>query len=149
MDEAISQNPMGDSPPAAQTEDASHIWRRLADATSALDSKTQESLYELSRLKRILADLNSRLEKAERHSQALALRFTDNEKVLSKLEKRLGWLSALSLALAGVLLVGGGVGIRLIAAQSQRIGWLLEKANRRECIEGIKPASDPQCQQYQ
>lgn len=146
MDEAQSQNPLDDSPPEAQTEDADQILLRLADTTTALDSKTQESLYELSRLKRILTDFNSRLEQAEGHSQALAIRFQDNEKAISKLEKQVRGISALTLALVGVLLLGGGVGIWLITDQSKRIGWLLEKANRRECIEGIKPASDPQCQ---
>lgn len=146
MDEAQSQYPMDDSTAEEQAVDTDQILLKLADATTALDSKTQESLYELSRLKRLLTDFNSRLEQAEGHSQALAIRFQDNERALAKLKKQAWGISALGLALVGMLLGGGGLGIRLIAAQNKRIGWLLEKANRRECIEGIKPASDPQCQ---
>ena len=37
----------------------------------------------------------------------------------------------------------------LINDQRKTARWLLQKANRAECLEGIKPADDLQCRQYE
>ncbi len=64
--------------------------------------------------------------------------------------------TAFTLLAVGLIIVSGLSTARRLDAQEQliqrqdkEIGWLLEKANRAECANGIKPRSDPQCQQFQ
>jgi hypothetical protein len=75
-------------------------------------------------------------------------------------ENQRDWISSASLVLVGLtlgsLMVSHWTMARrfdtqelLIWRQSERISWLLEKANRQECLTGIKPMNHPQCRQYQ
>ncbi|MGB3300271.1 MAG: hypothetical protein WBA76_18570 [Phormidesmis sp.] len=146
MDNLESRSSQANLPTEKTTRDLAQNFLNLSNSTTELAGKTQESIYELSRLKRTLIDLTSSLKQNEVRNQALATRLKANETALAQLENRAAQIWKMGLVLLLVLCLGGILGIHMTAAQNQRIGWLLYKANRRECIDGVKPANDPQCQ---
>lgn len=143
-----------------QTERMSRSFQELARLTTYLSSETRASLTRLDRLNATLSGLTGKLDLSESHSSNLLHRFKETDRRTERLENLVAWISGISLALAAVLVLGGGLAYRHIARQNEFIqmlqadqrrtsGWLLEKASRAECVNGIKPPSDPQCQQYQ
>lgn len=116
----------------------------------ALKQEVLKAIGENSALDRQLAKaLGSRLNQAEQ--QLSAIRETNHVTTI---------LAGVGVGVSVLLLLVGGVTAmqlsdqnrqlrQAVAAQQTELGWLLDKANRAECINGIKPRSDPQCQQYQ
>ena len=145
---------------SANTERMSQSFQALVQSTTSLKQETAASLMCLTKLNSTLNGLTSRLSQTESYSSSLLDRFRKTDQRIEHLEKLVTLTSACSLGLLLALFVGGGLGYQQIAKQnefikwvtandSQRSEWLLEKANRQECVTGIKPASDPQCRQYQ
>ena len=69
------------------------------------------------------------------------------------------WTLACSVLTLAAVVIGGSlsygrlakeveVAQSLLVQERKRSIWTLEKANRAECFYGIKPQSDPQCQQF-
>ena len=133
---------------ADNTERMSRCFQRLADSTTALSNETRASLTRLTRLSSSLESLTGKLSQTESHSRELAQRFLKNEQEIALLRRRVTWASSFSLATLVVLVVGSGLAYWQGARTLARAQWLLEKADRAECLSGIKPAADPQCQQY-
>lgn len=141
------------------TERMGQSFRELVRSTTNLSSETATSLIRLNKLDVTLNGLASKLSQTESHSSSLLNRFKKTDQRIERLEKLVTLTSACSLGLLLALLVGGGLSYQRIANQNEftqvlqgrtqeKTGWLLEKANRQECANGIKPASDPQCRQY-
>ncbi|WP_038020454.1 DUF6753 family protein [Synechococcus sp. PCC 7335] len=131
---------------ADNTDRMAKCFRRLADSTTQLSSETKASLTRLTKLNGSLDSLTGKLNRAESHSQQLAQMLQKSQLQLERLERRVTWTSSFSLAALVVLIVGGGFSYLRLAHTSERAQWLLEKANRAECLSGIKPSSDSQCQ---
>lgn len=127
--------------------------KELTNLIRSLNSTTQDWRLGLQELKPILKQLS------EHSSQTVS----DNSALLSRLkriEARLDdqnhlriWIWSFNFFAAALLMFGVGtiaVGqARLVDAQrvqQQRVNWLLEKANRWECQQGLKAADSPECQ---
>jgi vacuolar-type H+-ATPase subunit I/STV1 len=113
--------------------------------------------------KEMLGEVSKNADLTRQLGKELGSRLKQNDDRLKTLRQK-GELAAI---LAGVgmgaalllLLVGGGASMRVLgqnkvlkqelAEVRREMGYLLDKANRAECVNGIKPPSDPQCQQYQ
>ena len=141
-------------------ERMSRAFHALVQSTTSLKQETEASLLSLDKLNTSLSSLTGKLDLTESHSKSLLQRFKKTDQRIERLENLVTWISGCSLAVLLVLFFGGGLAYRHIAKQNhfikvvlahedQRSGWLLEKANRQECVNGIKPPSDPQCRQYQ
>ena len=79
----------------------------------------------------------------------------DRERDSGHSESRVDWTWSVNLWLASFVfmlccLFGWALWRQqsFMAEQDKHLGWLLDKANRAECLNGIKPADDPQCLQY-
>lgn len=145
-----------------ETERMSQSFLKLTDSLKHSNSKTSELQTTLISLSKTFNRLNSKLDGIQGESktvlsktEALSKKFETTESKLSNLENRVDWTWNINLGLIAVMLVclGAFAGSvwqqRAISSeQNERLGWLLDKANREECIDGIKPADDPQCQQY-
>ncbi|EDX82399.1 hypothetical protein S7335_845 [Synechococcus sp. PCC 7335] len=158
----------------AQTSaDLIAVLKQLLGSMKHSDSRSAKMLESLNSFGKRLLTIEKSLAKNQTLSQRAIDRSTEHFDLLDGQMEMLGGsvgqgalISSVSL-FAGVLTIGmllantWMMGRRLtqqevlvraqneqIEWQSERIGWLYEKANRRECLEGIKPPSDPQCQQY-
>lgn len=150
--EAINQQ-------SANTERMSLSFQALAKSTTSLSSETKASVTRLERLNATLSSLAGQVSQSESLSSNLLQRFSGAEQRIGHLERLVTLTSSCSLVLLLVTVIGGGLSYRRIAQQNEfikwvvaneteRSEWLLEKATRAECLQGIKPPSDPQCQQY-
>lgn len=150
--EAINQQ-------SANTERMSLSFQALAKSTTSLSSETKASVTRLERLNATLSSLAGQVSQSESLSSSLLQRFSGAEQRIGHLERLVTLTSSCSLVLLLVTVIGGGLSYRRIAQQNEfikwvvaneteRSEWLLEKATRAECLQGIKPPSDPQCQQY-
>ena len=142
------------------TERMSRCFQELAKSMTSLSSETKASQARLETLNATLSSLMGKVNQTESHSSNLLKRFKSAENKISRLENLVTLTSSASLALLAVIFIGGGLAYRQISQQNQlitwtlgqeykRSGWLLEKATRAECANGMKPSSDPQCQQFQ
>lgn len=146
------------------------VLRRLLDSMKTFDSRSDKMRSTLHDLNLKLIAIESKSDWTQTHSrQSLSTlhnlesrmeSFTSQLGTLAENGNQRGWILSCSAALGGLtigmLLLNGMKTHRLLAAQAQqiqiqgeRISWLLEKASRNECLQGIKPKSDPQCRQYQ
>ena len=141
--------------------------RQLLTSIRASDDRSSRILLTLS-------TLELKLKRIETNSTALSNSSSQTLAKVNRLEEGLGsiesqlkdlvdartWISVFNVAVGVIsvgLLMGGGIALtrrldtqaQVIRRQSAEIGWLLEKANRAECANGIKPPSDPQCRQFQ
>ena len=154
---------------AKTSADLIMVLRQLLDSMKSSESRSSEMSTTLSSLKLKLSSIESSLASMKRsnHSSQADLSILGSRiGELSEAENQRGWISNFNLGFAGLavlllLLNGGMVGWQLnrqsktierqagmLDRQGDRINWLLEKAEREECLNGIKPSSDPQCQQY-
>ena len=78
--------------------------------------------------------LDSRLKKTE-----TAVDYATNQKT---------WIWISSFIALGAVFTGAGLGFRQIQQQNEQIEWLLEKAERQECVLNVVPRDTPRCQQY-
>ena len=139
-------------------------FQELSNLTTSSSEETQRLHKELTRLNGELAlfkdSLMQAVNQTASNSQTLLDQFRRTEQRVSVLERQLTWTLACSVVtLAFVVLCGSLAYGRLagevkfaqvlLAQERKRSIWTLEKANREECWFGIKPASDPQCQQFQ
>ena len=142
------------------TQRMSLCFQELAKSTINLSKETKASLTRLEKLNSLLSGLTAKLDQTESLSQSLLSRFNQTDHRIERLERRVTLTSGCSLVLLALLLLGGGWAYRQIALEQEftqvlQVGerkktrWLLEKATRAECLNGIKPPSDPQCQQFQ
>jgi hypothetical protein len=127
----------------------SHAFLRLTDSIKLSSTKTSELLSDFRALNTTLASLKDSLANVNSSSQVLASRFSKTENLISQNQTFLGGISLISCVLSALLLGGGVAFYWQQVKQGQHINWLLEKANRQECVTGIKPTDDPQCRQYQ
>lgn len=146
-----------------ETERMSQSFLRLNDSLKLSNGKTSELQATLKELGRTLNSLSTNLSEVRGESkmtlsktEALSTRFNQTERELKGMGDRVEWIWSINWALTvAVLLLSMLFGWTLwrqqkvIAEQNKRLGWLLLKANREECVTGIKPPSDPQCRQFQ
>jgi septal ring factor EnvC (AmiA/AmiB activator) len=146
-----------------ETERMSLSFLKLTDSLKLSSTKTSElqaTLKELSRtlnkLTNSLAEIKEESRSSRRLLDSLSSRFNKTERELSSLADQMSWIWAINLALflsvLGFAAMFGWSALRqraIINQQNERLGWLLDKANRQECVTGVKPAADPQCLQYQ
>jgi hypothetical protein len=155
----------------AQTSaDLITVLRRLLNSMQHSDNRSSETLSTLQSLKSKLTDIDTHSDLTLANSQKTLSQLSSLEsltqssssqlKTLVEHENQRDWISSASLVLVGLtlgsLMVSHWTMARrfdtqelLIWRQSERISWLLEKANRQECLTGIKPMNHPQCRQYQ
>ena len=146
-----------------ETERMSQSFLRLTDSLKLSNSKTSELQTTLKALSKTFVSLNNKLDNLQGESkavssktEALSQRFNRTEHELKGMASRVDWIWSINLALVlsvvGCLCIFAWSLLRqqaVITEQNERLGWLLDKANREECLTGIKPADDPQCLQYQ
>lgn len=137
--------------------------RLLLNSIKTSDDRSSKMLSTLSSLELRLMRIDNSSASMANHSSQTLEKVSSLESLLEKLDSqgnRKDWIStfntAFSLATAGLLTIVGitlsrqlDTQTQLIQRQDREIGWLLDKANRAECVNGIKPPSDPQCQQFQ
>lgn len=143
-------------------ERMSQSFLRLTDSTKVSTTKTKELQQDLIALSRTLTKLNGSLGSVQQDSKAnrsqiaaLNDKLDRSQSQLSRVNDQMEWMwsinAGLSAGIVGCILIFGWSLWQQQAVaneQSKRLGWLLEKATRQECVTGIKPASDPDCQQY-
>jgi hypothetical protein len=146
------------------------VLRRLLDSMKNFDSRSDKMRSTLHDLELKLIAIESTSDLTHNHSRQALRTLNGLESQLQSLINLLGtwvekgnrraWISTFSAACGALtvalLLLNGRATSRqmkvqalMIQQQSERIDWLLAKANRQECLQGIKPKSDPQCRQYQ
>ncbi|MEL6605775.1 MAG: DUF6753 family protein [Cyanobacteria bacterium J06614_10] len=144
-----------------ETERMSQSFLRLTDSLKQSNGKTSELQATLKELGRTLNRLSANLSEVRGESkttlsktEALSTRFNRTERELKDMASRVDWTWNINWGLTvSVVLLCFLFGWTLwrqqqvIAEQNQRLEWLLLKANREECWNGIKPADDPLCQQ--
>ena len=139
------------------TERMSSALQSLATSTTSLSDETKASQTRLTRLNDSLERLTQKLDQMENSNRELALKLNAADSRVRKLESLVTSISGCSLGLLLAMFIGGGLAYRhlarqnhfvkwVVANETERSEWLLEKANREECWFGIKPQSDPQCQ---
>lgn len=108
---------------------------QLPTSQTKLPNWEEEVLKRMSQLDNQTQQLNQKL---------------DNPKVSNKNKNETGiWKSNLMLGLIGVTLLTTSYfnvnQSRVNQNINQRVQWLLEKANRQDCLSGIKKADSPEC----
>lgn len=145
-----------------EAERMSLSFLRLTDSLKRSNAKTSELQTTLMELSATFSRLNSKLDSLQMESKAvlsrtaaLSTRFKMSESELKDMASRVDWTWSVNLWLASFVfmlccLFGWALWRQqsFIAEQDKHLGWLLDKANRAECLNGIKPADDPQCVQY-
>lgn len=144
-----------------EAERMSRSFLKLTDSLKLSNDRTlslQETLKglskDLSRLTSSLGEIRGESRSVASRTEALSQRFSKTESELKDMASRVDWTWSINWGLTtSILLLSMMFGWTLwrqqsiIAEQNQRLGWLLMKANREECWNGIKPADDPLCQQ--
>ena len=143
---------------SANTERMGLSLQGLSKSTTALKNETRESLLSLNKLRNSLDTALGKLNRTEENSRALVGRFSKTDARIQQLENFVVLSSSGSFVLLLVLALGGVWGYRQVAqrqelaeqilwVERERSGWMLEKANRAECVYGLKPADDPLCRE--
>lgn len=144
-------------------ERMSQNFLRLTDSLKLSTTKTSELQSDLIKLSRTLASLNNGLVEVKAESktslrkvEALSQTFKKTELVITDIGNHLSWIwganiGVITATVACLCLFGWSTWQQQVSTneQNERLGWLVEKANREECWYGIKPADDPQCLRYQ
>lgn len=133
----------------AAADRMSQSFLRLTDSLLKSSSKTASLQGDLIKLSKTLQLLNERLEFSRSESQALSQRFNQTERFIESSEKKREWILIGNYVMTGALTIGVLAVLWMQIKQTERIGWMLQKANRQECFLGVKAADDPQCRQYQ
>ncbi|PZO20881.1 MAG: hypothetical protein DCF25_05875 [Leptolyngbya foveolarum] len=138
-------------------------FQALSNLTTSSNGETQKLHKELTRLNTELAAFKGSLIQAVNqntaNSQTLLNRVQTNEEKVALLESQMTWTLACSALTLAAVVIGGAISYGrlakevefaqvLLMQERKRSIWTLEKANRAECFYGIKPQSDPQCQQF-
>ena len=138
------------------------VLKQLLDSMKVSEGRSSETKATLQALRLKLSSIESSLDSilaSSSHNQSSLDRLSSQMNELSESANRREWISIFSLLMtvwvAGLLVFNYWSMTRrlnvqelLVRRQTERIDWLLEKANREECLTGMKPASDPQCRQY-
>ena len=132
---------------------------------SDLASSSRDSHQKLGQIEAILGVSKVQLDKLMKQSNqsedSLSLivsqlsQFSENDSRRRIRE----WILSCSLAVLGLVAISQSFNNRAmrqqLADQEQRlrgqqetVDWIFRKANRAECVYGIKPPDDPQCRQY-
>ena len=145
-----------------ETERMSQSFLKLTESLRLSNSKTSELQKTLKELTRTYSSLNTRVLSLEGASKTvsseigkLSQSFQKTESKLTDLGDRVDWMWSINGGLA-ILLVGStcifGWSIlqqrATITEQNERLGWLLKKATREECLTGIVPPETDYCQQF-
>jgi hypothetical protein len=146
------------------------VLRRLLDSMKNFDSRSAEMLSTLQSLNLKLMAIDNSSDLIQNSSRQALSQLSSLESLMELSRSQLGTLvedgnqrglisnfsTAFSLVTLVLLMISGiTTALRLdrqallIHQQDAQIGWLLDKANRAECINGIKSPSDLQCRQYQ
>ena len=138
-------------------------FQELSNLTTSSSGETQKLHEELTRLNTELAAFKGSLiqtvNQNTANNQTLLNRVQSNEEKVALLESQMTWTLACSVLTLAAVVIGGSlsygrlakeveVAQSLLVQERKRSIWTLEKANRAECFYGIKPQSDPQCQQF-
>ena len=138
-------------------------FQELSNLTTSSSGETQKLHEELTRLNGELATFKGSLiqtvNQNTANNQTLLNRVQSNEEKVALLESQMTWTLACSVLTLAAVVIGGSlsygrlakeveVAQSLLVQERKRSIWTLEKANRAECFYGIKPPSDPQCQQF-
>ena len=138
-------------------------FQELSNLTTSSSGETQKLHKELTRLNTELAAFKGSLiqtvNQNTANNQTLLTRVQTNEEKVALLESQMTWTLACSVLTLAAVVIGGSlsygrlakeveVAQSLLVQERKRSIWTLEKANRAECFYGIKPQSDPQCQQF-
>ena len=129
-------------------ERMSQSFLRLTDSLKGSATKTKELQSDLKALNRTLQTLSGSLGSINSNSQALVSKFSRTEQLIEESQKQRTRASLISGSLLA-LLFGGFMALGWQQyRQGERIGWLLEKAARNECLTGVVPPETDGCQQY-
>ena len=138
------------------------VLRQLLDSMKTSEDRSSKTKATLQALKLKLTSIENSLDSIQSSSssnQSSLDLLSSQVSELSESTNRREWISIFSLWMTagavGLLLLSHWSMTRrldvqelLVRRQRERIDWLLEKATREECFNGIKPTSDPQCRQY-
>ncbi len=117
----------------------------------------QQSLQES-----VLSTLSANTYRIKNLDSAVGERLNQADRQLAQMQKQnrvTTILAGVGVGVSCLVLLLGGLSSRQLAQQNrelrqvlawqqEKVGWVLEKANREECLNGVKPQSDPQCQQF-
>mgnify|MGYP001795943174 CR=1 FL=1 len=154
----------------AQTSaDLITVLRQLLGSMKTSEARSSETRTTLQALKLKLSSIESSLASMQTSgssSQRKLSQFGSQLEALAEFANRKEWSSVFSAVFAGMtvlLMMFNGwttkrqlnqqaalieQQTRMLDRQGKRINWLLDKANKEECLNGIKPPSDEQCQQF-
>ena len=137
--------------------------RLLISSMTVSDDKSNRMLTMLSSFESKLSNIARDSGSASENSQLTVNRLAQTNSqlgLLTNLTNQQTWISSVNAGLSFLLVLGLGGALWQLNAQTQeirlltlqqyqqaeKIGWLLEKANRADCRSGIKSADDPLCQ---
>ena len=137
--------------------------RLLIASLTASDEKSNRMLMTLNSFEAKLSSIDKHSVSASENSKQVGSRLDHTNRHLSDLSyltNQQTWISSVNTVFSILLTLGWLFAlwqlttqiqvIQQLKAQQQdqaeKMEWLLEKANRAECHQGIKPADDPQCQ---
>lgn len=154
----------------AQTSaDLITVLRQLLNSMKTSEARSSETRATLNNLRLKLSSIDSSLASMQTSGSSSQSKLSQLGSQLERLNgfaSRRDWISNFSVGFAGlaVLLLmfnGWTTGRQLnqqaalierqageLERQGKRIDWLLDKANKEECLNGIKPPNDDQCRQF-
>ena len=140
-------------------------WLDTDSSLTDLEASSQQQRQQLSQVEAKLLLSRTKLDKLRTQSSEMAKSLSGVSQHLSVLSegarnrRTREWILSCSLVVLGVVAIGQFFGNRamqqqlveqerVLAEQREQVGWLFDKANRAECIYGIKPPDDRQCRQF-
>ena len=133
----------------AAADRMSQSFLKLTESLLKSSTKTAGLQSDLIKLSKTLQRLNERLEASSSEARALSQRFKQTELFIENSQNKREWILIGNYVMMGALTAAVMTVFWMQAQQSERVEWLLIKANRQECFLGIKAADDPQCLQLQ
>ena len=128
-------------------------FHELAKLTTSSNKETLALSKSLSRLASSLKTHNNDLitisGQTKTSNDRLDSRLKKTETAVRSSRSQKTWIWVTSFfALCAVLGGVSGISYRQIQQQNEQIEWLLEKAERQECVLNVVPRDTPRCQQY-
>lgn len=146
---------------AQNTETLSSLLKELLTASTTLIDHLQKSsvnsLNSISQLRTSVINLENLIQKSLQENQALS---RSNQEIVARLGMNVAlrnnprqnnkgknpkWIAKLILFLLVLNSVAFSMAFPLLNSTRREVQWLLQKANRRECLAGIKSKDSPEC----
>ena len=128
-------------------EQLEQVYSVSMSSLQSENSQLHQSLAEMSDILQVLSDrqvAHAKISAAAQNS-ILAWQPTKEAKIWNLAFKALPAVAGAVSVLFIMIFVQQGLILSELNRQGTRVDWLLQKANRRDCLDGLKAADSPEC----